>query len=91
VVKHLQFPIIFKNYKDFTLVLNYNTALISWRLNRIKTHEKVNLTLCLLVTTATIAQDRLTGRNFATRSEVIGQHGMVASSQLLATQIDRYS
>jgi gamma-glutamyltranspeptidase/glutathione hydrolase len=52
---------------------------------------KKSLTLCLLVTTATIAQDRLTGRNFATRSEVIGQHGMVASSQPLATQIDRYS
>lgn len=35
----------------------------------------------------TVAQDRITGRTFATRSEVIGQHGMVASSQPLATQI----
>lgn len=33
------------------------------------------------------AQERLTGRNFATRSEVIGKNGMVASSQPLATQI----
>lgn len=33
------------------------------------------------------AQDRITGRNFATRSEVIGQNGMVATSHPLATQI----
>lgn len=31
--------------------------------------------------------DRLTGRMFATRSEVIGQHGMVAASHPLAAQI----
>ena len=30
--------------------------------------------------------DRITGRAFATRSEVYGQNGMVASSQPLATQ-----
>jgi len=35
-----------------------------------------------------IAQpDRITGRSFATRSEVIAQNGMVATSQPLATQI----
>ncbi len=32
------------------------------------------------------AQDRITGKNFATRSEVIAQHGMAATSQPLATQ-----
>jgi gamma-glutamyltranspeptidase/glutathione hydrolase len=32
-------------------------------------------------------QDRITGRNFATRSEVIAQHGMAATSQPLATQV----
>lgn len=32
-------------------------------------------------------QDRLTGKNFATRSEVLGQNGMVATSHPLATQI----
>lgn len=32
------------------------------------------------------AQDRVTGRNFATRSEVIAQNGMVATSHPLATQ-----
>ena len=31
--------------------------------------------------------DRVTGRPFATRSEVIAQHGMVCTSQPLATQI----
>lgn len=34
-----------------------------------------------------IAQDRVTGALFATRSEVIAQHGMVATSHPLATQI----
>ncbi|MBO3700722.1 gamma-glutamyltransferase [Roseivirga sp. E12] len=33
------------------------------------------------------AQDRITGRKFATRSEVIAQHGMAATSQPLATQV----
>src|SRR5687768_5069685 len=36
----------------------------------------------------TLAQvDRVTGRSFATRSEVIAQHGMVCTSHPLATQI----
>jgi gamma-glutamyltranspeptidase/glutathione hydrolase len=35
----------------------------------------------------TAAPDRITGKNFATRSEVIAQNGMVATSQPLATQI----
>ncbi len=35
----------------------------------------------------TSAQDRITGYNFATRSEVIAQNGMVATSHPLATQI----
>ena len=41
----------------------------------------------LFLSINSIAQDRITGRTFATRSEVIGQYGMVASSQPLATQI----
>ncbi len=34
-----------------------------------------------------IAQDRITGKTFATRSEVIAQHGMACTSQPLATQV----
>ena len=34
-----------------------------------------------------ISQDRITGAPFATRSEVLGQNGMVATSHPLATQI----
>ncbi len=41
--------------------------------------------LTLLV--SLFAQDRVTGKSFATRSEVIAQHGMAATSQPLATQV----
>ncbi len=34
-----------------------------------------------------LGQDRITGRAFATRSEVIAQHGMACTSQPLATQV----
>ena len=36
---------------------------------------------------ASFAQDRITGRNFATRSEVIAKHGMACTSQPLASQV----
>lgn len=43
---------------------------------------------CLLVELTTLwAQDRITGKPFATRSEVIAQHGMACTSQPLATQV----
>ena len=38
-------------------------------------------------TSATMAADRLTGKMFATRSEVIAQHGIAATSHPLATQV----
>ena len=41
----------------------------------------------LLVTTCLSAGDRVTGRAFATRSEVAAQHGMACTSQALVTQI----
>jgi len=44
-------------------------------------------TICLMVTTAMHAQDRETGRPFATRSEVIARNGMAATSQPLATEV----
>lgn len=43
--------------------------------------------ILLLVAFHIQAQDRITGRKFATRSEVIAQHGMAATSQPLATQV----
>jgi gamma-glutamyltranspeptidase/glutathione hydrolase len=43
--------------------------------------------LFLFTTTLISAQDRVTGKNFATRSEVIAQQGMVCSSQPLASQV----
>jgi gamma-glutamyltranspeptidase/glutathione hydrolase len=42
--------------------------------------------LSVLVST-TLAQDRITGHSFATRSEVIAQNGMAATSHPLATQV----
>ncbi len=50
---------------------------------------KIFLAITLIISTCTFAQpDReANGKNFATRSEVIGQHGMVATSHPLATQI----
>ena len=44
------------------------------------------LTALLTVVSAQGA-DRITGHPFATRSEVIAQHGMAATSQPLATQV----
>lgn len=45
------------------------------------------LSLLLFLSTQTWAQDRVTGRSFATRSEVIAVNGMACTSQPLATQI----
>jgi len=44
------------------------------------------LLLSFFLTQFLFAQDRITGRAFATRSEVIAQHGMACTSQPLATQ-----
>ena len=43
--------------------------------------------LILCIVGQVSAQDRITGKNFATRSEVIAQHGMACTSQPLATQV----
>ncbi len=46
-----------------------------------------HLLLCLTLNLSpALAQDRITGKSFATRSEVIAQNGMAATSQPLATQ-----
>jgi gamma-glutamyltranspeptidase/glutathione hydrolase len=43
--------------------------------------------LLLVLCSTAVAQDRITGRKFATRSEVISRHAMAATSQPLATQV----
>ncbi len=49
---------------------------------------RISAALFFLLTTASAASggDRVTGRAFATRSEVLARHGMAATSQPLATQ-----
>ncbi len=49
--------------------------------------KQLLLVLLALIITQSYSQDRLTGANFVTRSEVIAKHGMVATSHPLATQI----
>lgn len=43
--------------------------------------------ICNAIGIPSWAQDRITGKPFATRSEVIARHAMVATSQPLATQV----
>ena len=45
-----------------------------------------SLFLALLIPVMAYSQDRITGRDFATRSEVIARNGMAATSHPLATQ-----
>ncbi len=52
-----------------------------------KAFKFVLVTALCLSTLSLNAQDRLSGEMFATRSEVIAAHGMVASNHPLATQI----
>jgi gamma-glutamyltranspeptidase/glutathione hydrolase len=49
--------------------------------------KKYWIYLCLTLSITAYGQDRITGKSFATRSEVIAQHGMAATSQPLATQV----
>ena len=54
-------------------------------------HERAMSTAGLLILAlaplTVLTHDRITGRSFATRSEVIARHGMAATSQPLATQV----
>jgi len=45
------------------------------------------LSVCLLALQNTFSQDRITGKTFATRSEVIAKNAMACTSQPLATQV----
>jgi gamma-glutamyltranspeptidase / glutathione hydrolase len=48
---------------------------------------RLTLFFILIFATNVFSQDRINSKNFATRSEVIAQNGMVATSHPLATQI----
>lgn len=48
---------------------------------------RIILLFLLLLSSSLLAQDRLTGRTFATRSEVIAPQGMACTSQPLASQV----
>lgn len=50
---------------------------------------RTGLTISILffINILAVGQDRITGRDFATRSEVIARNGMAATSQPLATQV----
>lgn len=52
-----------------------------------KKYLGTSLVVILLTCLTLSGQDRITGKSFATRSEVIAQHGMAATSQPLATQV----
>jgi gamma-glutamyltranspeptidase/glutathione hydrolase len=49
--------------------------------------KKLSFVLLAGITLQVAAQDRITGKPFATRSEVIAQNGMAATSHPLATQV----
>jgi len=51
--------------------------------------KKSGIVVLVLLLTAffSFSQDRITGKNLATRSEVIAQHGMACTSQPLVTQV----
>ncbi len=49
---------------------------------------KCLLSICVIILSFSLrAQDRLVGKSFATRSEIIAKNGMVATSHPLATQV----
>ena len=50
-------------------------------------NKTLGFILLLTMTTSGYGYDRITGEKFASRSEVMGQNGMVATSHPLATQI----
>lgn len=49
--------------------------------------RSASLMFIFLLSYAAFSQDRITGHDFATRSEVIARNGMAATSQPLATQV----
>jgi gamma-glutamyltranspeptidase / glutathione hydrolase len=63
------------------------SVLLSRRLAAGRIHPGACMVAAILLQGQIYAADRLTDQPFSTRSEVIAQHGMVATSQPLATQV----
>ena len=65
---------------------NNNFILHIFRLNK---HHMKNILFLIVITLSlkSYSQDRITGELFSTRSEVIAENGMVATSHPLATQV----
>jgi len=55
--------------------------------NEVQMRVLVSIILMVLLSVPLLSQDRVTGHDFATRSEVIARNGMAATSQPLATQV----
>ena len=49
--------------------------------------KQFGILLIILMSVPSLAQDRLTGETFTTRSEILARNGMAATSQPLATQV----
>jgi gamma-glutamyltranspeptidase/glutathione hydrolase len=56
-------------------------------LNVIIMRRITSILIAVLLPVAALSQDRITGHDFATRSEVIARNGMAATSHPLATQV----
>src|SRR5205807_1280028 len=62
-------------------------AALMWPMRWITSPALGFLALCILINTLDAQIDRITGKNFATRSEVLARHGMVCTSVPAATQV----
>jgi gamma-glutamyltranspeptidase / glutathione hydrolase len=60
---------------------------LMWPMRWITSPALSLLALCILITPLDAQIDRITGKNFATRSEVLARHGMVCTSVPAATQV----
>src|SRR5437762_12331475 len=58
-----------------------------WLMRSITSPALGLLALCILMTPLDAQIDRITGKNFATRSEVLARHGMVCTSVPAATEV----
>lgn len=74
--------------KTLSILINYSTLQNekNYIIKLSEMKKSIFIALGFLITLIGFAQDRVTGLNFATRSEVIAQNGMACTSQPLATQ-----